>query len=83
MNESAVQRRFLTLEEVAEILGVNLSMVRALVRSGALRALQIGGRKVWRVGIVDLEDYVARMYEQTAADIAAGGLDSSSSGEPG
>ncbi|WP_345447523.1 helix-turn-helix domain-containing protein [Arthrobacter gyeryongensis] len=70
-----VQRRFLTLEDVAEILGLNLPTIRRLVRTGALRALQIRGRKVWRVGIDDLEDYIARMYAQTAADIAAGLID--------
>ena len=36
--------RFLTLSDVAEELQVSLSQVRALVRSGELPAIQIGGR---------------------------------------
>lgn len=68
------KRRFLTLEQVAEELNVGLPMVRALVKAGELRAFQVGGRRVWRVGIKDLEDYINQAYAVTAERIAAGDL---------
>ena len=72
--QQPAQRRFLTLEDVAEILNVKIPLVRELVRSGALRGLQLGGRSFWRVGVEDLEDYIARKYAATAADVAVGRL---------
>ncbi len=59
--------RFLTLADVAEILATSVSQVRALVRSGELRAIQIGGRGQYRVETVELEDYIQRMYAQMEA----------------
>jgi excisionase family DNA binding protein len=46
------KRRFLTIEQVAEELNVGQTLVRALVRSGELRGIQIGGRGIWRVATV-------------------------------
>lgn len=66
------KRRFLTIEQVAEELNVGLPMVRTLVKTGELRALQVGGRRVWRVGAQDLEDYISQAYVATAERIAAG-----------
>jgi excisionase family DNA binding protein len=59
--------RFLTLADVAEILATSVSQVRALVRNRELRAIQIGGRGQWRVETVELEKFIARMYEQAEA----------------
>ena len=39
----------------------------ALVRSGELPAIKIGGRGVWRVDRKELEGYVDRLHEETAA----------------
>ncbi len=58
-------RRFLTLADVAEILNTSSNQVYALVRNGELPAIKIGGRGQWRVEESVLEDYIARMYEQT------------------
>ncbi|ACQ79516.1 DNA binding domain protein, excisionase family [Beutenbergia cavernae DSM 12333] len=55
--------RFLTLADVAEILNVNAPQVRALLRSGELRGIQVGGKGMWRVEDVELEAYIQRMYE--------------------
>ena len=41
----------------------------ALVRSGDLVGIQIGGRAQWRVERVKLEEYIARAYERTAASL--------------
>jgi excisionase family DNA binding protein len=57
--------RFLTLVDVAEILNTSSAQVYALVRGGDLPAIKIGGRGQWRVEASELENYIARMYEQT------------------
>jgi excisionase family DNA binding protein len=63
--------RFLQLGDVAEILNISASQTYALVRSGELPAIKIGGRGQWRVERSALEDYIARCYEQTRAFLRA------------
>ncbi|KQN99714.1 MULTISPECIES: helix-turn-helix domain-containing protein [unclassified Arthrobacter] len=58
------QPRFMTLTDAAEELAVSQSQMYALVKSGDLQAIQVGGRGQWRVERVKLEEYIARMYEQ-------------------
>jgi excisionase family DNA binding protein len=58
--------RFLTLADVCEVLNVSSSQAYALVRSGELRAIKVGGRGQWRVERAELERYIERAYEQTA-----------------
>jgi excisionase family DNA binding protein len=60
-----VSRRFLTLADVAELLNVSASQAYALVRSGDLRAIKIGGRGQWRIEEAELERFIAERYEQT------------------
>ncbi|GAA0195249.1 helix-turn-helix domain-containing protein [Glutamicibacter creatinolyticus] len=62
--------RFLRLEDVAEELNVKLPQVRALVKSGELPAIQIGGRGMWRVERVELENYIQRRYAEAREDVA-------------
>ncbi len=57
--------RFLTLADVAEVLNISDSQTYALVRSGDLEAIKIGGRGQWRVEREKLEGYISRMYDQT------------------
>ena len=64
--DKPVSSRFLTLADVAETLNISASQTYALVRSGELPAIKIGGRGQWRVEASELESYIARMYEQTA-----------------
>lgn len=52
------------LPEVAAELAVSQSQMYALVKSGDLPAIRVGGRGQWRVERVKLEEYIARMYEQ-------------------
>lgn len=66
-----MENRFLTLTDVAETLNISMSQTKSLVRSGALPAVKIGGRGIWRVEASMLEDYIQRMYEQTRESIAA------------
>ena len=68
------KRRFLTIEQAADELNVKESLIRGLIKSGELRALQVGGRGLWRIGIQDLEDYIADAYRHTSERIAAGEL---------
>lgn len=57
--------RFLTLTDVSETLNISAAQTYALVRSGELPAIKVGGRGQWRVEASELENYIARMYEQT------------------
>lgn len=62
--------RFLTLTDVAETLNVSLAQAKALVRSGELAGIKLGGRGIWRVEDTALEDYIQRMYAETREAIA-------------
>ena len=62
--------RFLTLADVAEVLNISASQTYALVRSGDLEAIKVGGRGQWRVEREKLESYIARMYDQTKQFVA-------------
>ena len=60
-----VARRFIPLTEVSEILDISAAQAYALVRSGDLPAIKVGGRGQWRVETVELEAYIQRMYSET------------------
>ena len=57
--------RFLTIPDVAEILNTSQAQVRALLVSGDLRGIKIGGRGQWRVEVSELEAYIQRQYAET------------------
>ena len=67
--------RFLTLPDVQEVLNISSPQAYALVRSGELAAIQVGGRGQWRVESVELENYIARQYQATRDKIQAGHSD--------
>lgn len=58
--------RYLKLEDVATYLSVSVPQVYALVRSGELPAIKIGGRGVWRVDKGKLDAYLERLEQETA-----------------
>ncbi|SNC71507.1 transcriptional regulator, AlpA family [Kytococcus aerolatus] len=64
-------RRFMALSDVAETLDISAAQAYALVRSGDLPAIKVGGRGQWRVEISELENYIARQYEATRALVEA------------
>lgn len=64
--------RFLTLADVTEVLNISSAQAYALVRSGELPAIQVGGRGQWRVEASELEGYIQRKYDETRARVAAG-----------
>jgi excisionase family DNA binding protein len=60
-----IEPRFLTLEDVATYLNVSVPQAYALVRSGDLPAIKIGGRGVWRVDRGQLDDFIKRKHQET------------------
>ena len=67
---SQASPRFLQLSDVAEVLNISAAQAYALVRRGDLPAIKIGGRGQWRVEAAALEDYIQRMYAETADFVA-------------
>lgn len=66
--------RFLTPADVAEVLNVTVRQVRALLNTGDLRGIQVGGRNMWRVEVVELEDYIKRQYARADESLATDDL---------
>ncbi|MDJ0458583.1 helix-turn-helix domain-containing protein [Arthrobacter sp. NQ7] len=66
--------KMLTLDQVQEILNLGKPMVYSLVRSGEIRAVQLGPRGLWRVSQDDLAAYIDAAYEKTAERIVSGQL---------
>ncbi|MEG9249975.1 helix-turn-helix domain-containing protein [Arthrobacter sp. Soc17.1.1.1] len=67
--------RFLTLQQVADELNTKHNTIRALIASGDLPAIQIGGRGQWRIERAKLEDYISAAYTKARTDIARGAID--------
>jgi excisionase family DNA binding protein len=59
----------MTLDQVAEELATSRAQAYALVRSGELPAIKVGGRGQWRVESSELERHIERAYAQTRAFI--------------
>lgn len=62
-----LSRQFMTLEDVQVVLSISRSQAYALVRSGDLRALRVGGRGQWRIELIELDAYIERCYQETNA----------------
>ena len=54
--------RFLQPADIAELLSTSVVQVMALIKSGELRGIQVGGRGQWRIEVKEYEAYVARQY---------------------
>lgn len=63
-------QRFLQLAEVSEILNISSAQAYALVRSGELPAIKIGGRGQWRVEVDELERFIQQKYAEARAGAA-------------
>ena len=57
--------RFLRLSDVAEILNISSAQTYALVRSGELPGIKIGGRGQWRVDAEQLEAFIRKAHRDT------------------
>ena len=64
--QNGAMPRFLTLADVAEQLQINAPAAYALVRSGELKAIQVGGRGQWRVEEKMLEQYIEERYAEAS-----------------
>jgi excisionase family DNA binding protein len=62
--------RFLRLSDVAEILNISAAQTYALVRSGELKGMKIGGRGQWRVERDQLEAFITKAHDDTSAFVA-------------
>jgi excisionase family DNA binding protein len=65
VSEEVIDKRFLLLSDVAEILNISAAQTYALVRSGELPAIKVGGRGQWRVEAHVLESYIQDAYART------------------
>lgn len=63
--------KFVPLEYVMDELSISKSQAYALVRTGDLRAIQVGGRGQWRIDLVELEAYIERAYVDAERRFAA------------
>jgi excisionase family DNA binding protein len=63
--------RFLLLDDVATELSTSKAQAYAMVRSGELPAIKVGGRGQWRIEREKLEEYIATAYRDTAAWVQA------------
>ena len=59
--------RFMTPDEVADVLRVTVSQVYTLMRSGQLHAVKIGRRGIWRVSPDALSAYITRLESDAHA----------------
>lgn len=64
-SQDAALGRFLTLADTAEILNISASQAYALVRTGELPAIKVGGHGHWRVERSVLESYIEAKYEES------------------
>ncbi|MDO4258867.1 MAG: helix-turn-helix domain-containing protein [Actinomycetaceae bacterium] len=67
--------RFLTLADVSETLNLTMSATRALVSSGELPAIQVGGKRTWRIEEAALEKFIQDQYTATRKRIESGHKD--------
>ena len=65
-NEPSPSPRFLTIEQVSLELATTKSQIYALLRSGDLKGIQIGGRGQWRIERAKLEEYISEAYRRAA-----------------
>lgn len=63
----ATETTWLTSQDVADLLGVNLRTVHTWIRSGQLPAINVGGRTGYRIAQDAVEQYVmSRRVRRTA-----------------
>jgi excisionase family DNA binding protein len=60
-----MEKRFLLLSDVAEVLNISAAQAYALVRNGDLAAIKVGGRGQWRIETQVLETYIQDAYART------------------
>lgn len=64
--------RFLTIADVCEELNLSAATVRAMLKSGELKGIQMGGKRTWRISADELEAYIEREYQATQERVKQG-----------
>lgn len=72
MYDKGMDYNFYTIADVADMLKVSPGAVRNLINNQELRAIQIGGRGLWRIEQNALEDFIKQQYQQSAQRLEAG-----------
>lgn len=67
-----MEHTFYTIADVADMLKVSHGAVRNLINNGELKAIQIGGRGLWRIEESAMEEYIKGQYSQSEEKIASG-----------
>jgi len=66
------EKRWMTVEQIAELLQVNSETVRRWIRSGDLPVLDLGGPKTgYRIKRDDLDVFIAARYGSVGKSVAA------------
>lgn len=65
VDEARALGRFLTLADTADMLAISVKQAYALVRSGELPAIKVGGAGHWRVEVSVLQAYIDGKYEES------------------
>lgn len=64
-NTSSPTPQFVRLTDMAEMFSISAAQAYALVRSGEIPAIKVGGRGQWRVEVEELERYITQNYADT------------------
>lgn len=70
-NQPEPSPRFLKIQDVALELATSNSQIYAVLRTGELQGIQIGGRKQWRIERSKLEEWIQARYRATQQGLAA------------
>ncbi len=70
--DSNMERSFYTIADVADMLKVSHGAVRNLINNGEIKAIQIGGRGLWRIEETALENYIKEQYQQSEEKVKSG-----------
>lgn len=64
-----LRRRFVPLSALEEMFAISRAQAYALVRTGEIRAIQVGGRHQWRIEVAELEAYIERATVNIPFDV--------------
>ncbi len=56
--EDEKMKKFLTVQEVQDLLEVSRGTIISWIRSGRLRAFKVGGGRLWRIRELDLKRFI-------------------------
>lgn len=67
-----MEHSFYTIADVADMLKVSQGAVRNLINNGEIKAIQIGGRGLWRIEESALENFIKTQYRQSEEKVKSG-----------